>query len=78
MKEQMIKRIIMEAGDDDTGKNVCMQMTFHGYAENEVSTTISEAEKFWEDVKERLHLKDVSESEKETVAPGCYQHLSHS
>lgn len=78
MKEQMIKRIIMEAGEDTTGKNVCMQMTFHGYAEDEVIAIIFEAEKFWEDVKERLLLKDASESEKETAATGCCQHLSHS
>lgn len=77
MKEQMIKRCIMEAGDDATGKNVCMQMTFHGYTEDEVTATIFEAEKFWDDVKERLALKDSSENNEETAATVC-QHRSHS
>lgn len=75
MKEQLIKRCIMEAGDDAAGKNVCMQMTFHGYTESEIATTVFEAEKFWDDVKERLLLKDVSE--KKTAATTC-QHRSHS
>lgn len=74
----MIKRCIMEAGNDTTGKNVCMQMTFHGYTEDEVTATIFEAEKFWDDVKERLLLKDASENNEETADTGCSQHRSHS
>lgn len=66
MKEQLIKRCIMEAGDDE--KNVCMQMTFHGYTEGEVAEMILEAEKFWNDVKERLLLKDASKNNEETTA----------
>jgi hypothetical protein len=65
MKEQIIRRNIMEAAQADGNKTVCAQLTFHGYTAEETKEIEAEMERFWGKIKEQLQLTDLPEKEVE-------------
>lgn len=62
-KEQTIRRNIMEAANDETGKHVTLQLTTHGYTTEETRELEKRFEEFWTETKKLLKLEDLPENQ---------------
>lgn len=68
MKEQKIRRNIMEAASNGGEKGVTIQLTTHGYTAEEAAEVEKKFEDFWEEAKRLLNLKDLPRDKVEAAA----------